>query len=41
MRYKVEYLENGNKYNIKVFTDYMQALSFYNFIRRREWARIS
>lgn len=40
-KYIVEYLENGNKYERKVFTDYIEALRFYNHIRRKEWARIS
>lgn len=40
-RYIVEYLENGIKYSTKVFTDYTEAMIFYNRIRRREWARMS
>lgn len=41
MKYIVEYMENGNKYNMKTFTDYIEAMKFYNSIRRREWARLS
>ena len=37
---KVEYLENGIHYTIKTFTDFTIAVSFYNRIRRREWARM-
>lgn len=40
-KYIVEYLENGNKYGREVFTDYTEALKFYNRIRKREWARMS
>lgn len=40
-KYIVEYMENGHSYSMKVFTDYIKALRFYNHIRRREWARIS
>lgn len=40
-KYIVEYLENGNDYTMKAFTDYCMALEFYNRIRRREWARLS
>lgn len=40
-KYVVEYLENGIRYNRKVFTDYTEAMRFYNHIRRSEWARIS
>lgn len=40
-KYIVEYLENGIKYSRKVFTDYTDAIKFYNRIRRNEWARIS
>lgn len=40
-RYIVEYLENGINYNREVFTDYTEAMRFYNRIRRREWARMS
>lgn len=40
-KYYVEYLENGINYGIKVFTDYTMAMSFYNRIRKREWARLS
>lgn len=39
-KYTVEYLENGNIYAIQSFTDYSMAMSFYNRIRRREWARL-
>lgn len=39
-RYIVEFLENGNIYSIKTFTDYSVAVAFYNRIRRREWARL-
>lgn len=40
-KYIVEYLENGIKYDVKTFTDYSMAVSFYNRIRRKEWARLS
>ena len=40
MKYTVEYLENGNKYNIRVFKDYFEAMKFYNSIRKKEWARM-
>lgn len=40
-KYFVEYLENGNKYDVKTFTDYSMAIDFYNRIRKREWARLS
>lgn len=40
-KYIVEYLENGINYEIKTFTDFTMAMSFYNKIRRREWARLS
>lgn len=40
-KYIVEYLENGNKYNTRAFTDYTEAMRFYSYIRRSEWARIS
>lgn len=39
-KYIVEYLDNGIKYDIKVFTEYGEAIRFYNRIRRREWARM-
>lgn len=40
-KYIVEYTENGKRYHIKSFTDYLDAMRFYNIIRRREWARMS
>lgn len=40
-KYIVEYLENGNKYSMQVFTDFTVAMAFYSRIRRREWARLS
>jgi len=40
-KYIVEYLENGIIYTVKTFTDYAMATTFYNRIRRNEWARMS
>ncbi len=40
-KYIVEYLENGINYNMKVFTNYEEAMKFYTYIHRREWARMS
>lgn len=40
MKYIVEYMDNGNKYDVKTFTDFTMAMSFYNRIRKREWARM-
>lgn len=40
-QYIVEYMKNGNTYDKETFTDYIEALRFYNRIRRREWARLS
>lgn len=40
-KYIVEYMENGNRYDMKVFTDFTIAMAFYNRIRKREWARLS
>lgn len=40
-KYRVEYLKNGNEYDVKVFTDYGMAMSFYSRIRKKEWARLS
>lgn len=40
-KYVVEYMENGNVYNQKVFTDYESAIGFYNRIKKKEWARLS
>ncbi len=40
-KYIVEYLENGITYTVESFTDYEMATTFYNRIRRREWARMS
>lgn len=39
-KYFVEYMENGNKYRREVFTDYIEAMRFYNCVRRKEWARL-
>lgn len=39
-KYIVEFMENGNKYNMEVFTDYNKAMKFYNYIRKSEWARM-
>lgn len=40
-KYIVEYMKNGNKYGREVFTDYDEAMRFYNYIRQSEWARLS
>lgn len=39
-KYIVEYMDNGNKYDVKTFVDFTEATSFYNKVRRREWARM-
>ena len=39
-KYYVEYLRDGRTYDMEVFTDYNEAMRFYNRVRRNDWARL-
>lgn len=38
-KYIVEYLENDINYEIRTFTDFTMAMSFYNKIRGRDYLK--